>query len=85
MFCISSKDTKEEYLKFNICPHCKKAFFSTNLDFFNHANECPTLDHSNSPITITWYRINDKKGKEFFNNYEKIKNELNNIKRPKTR
>ena len=85
MFCISSKDTKEEDMRFNICPHCKKAFFSTNLDFFNHANECLTIDHTNSPITITWFRINESEDKDFLDNFEKIKKELINIRRPKTR
>jgi hypothetical protein len=47
--------SKNVFLSMNVCPHCRKAKSENRKEFFNHIVKCETMDHSNSPITVTWH------------------------------
>ena len=49
----------KELLSMNVCPYCKKIKGNTKIDFFNHMIKCETMDHRDSPITTTWYTIEE--------------------------
>ena len=51
----------KELLSMNVCPYCKKIKGNTKLEFFDHMLICETMDHRNSPITTTWYTVEELK------------------------
>ena len=51
----------KELLSMNVCPYCKKIKGNTKLEFFDHMVICETMDHRNSPITTTWYTVEELK------------------------
>ena len=51
----------KELLSMNVCPYCKKIRGNTKIEFFNHMVKCETMDHRDSPITTTWYTVEELK------------------------
>jgi hypothetical protein len=47
--------SKKVFLSMNVCPHCRKAISENKKELFDHIVKCETMDHINSPITVTWH------------------------------